>query len=245
MPAAPAAEPVPEVVAAVPAMPSVPAPVAAEPVSGGNVCPGCGASLVEGSLFCTACGTKVTPPAAPVYEEPQKSEPKKGLFSNKLLLLGATGVLVVISLVLIFCLAFGGDNPESVAVEAVEAAYEGDVETMIDLLPATFPEEYSDEIGDLAEELEEAYEYRMDELFDEYGDVDITVEAVYVQEFTKKQLRSKAERYEEDFNLVLEDAAEVMLLVVTESSTGEEGDIIEMEVVKIDGDWCLDIYEID
>lgn len=247
MPAAPAAEPAPvaPVVPPIPEAWSAPAPVAEEPVVAENVCAACGAPLVEGSLFCTACGTKVTPPAAPVCEAPKQSEPKKGLFSNKLLLLGATGVLVVISLVLILCLAFGGNSPESVAEDYVIAVCEGDVEAVLDLLPETFMEEYSDEIEDLAEELEESYEYRMDELMDEYGDYDLTVEAVYVQEFTKKQLRNKAERYEEEFDLVLEDAAEVKLLLVVEGETMEEGDIVELDVVQIDGDWCIDIFEID
>ena len=76
------------------------------------ICPKCNKQLEDGSLFCDACGEKIVAQQAPAVESAPAAAAKPALDVKKIAILGGAAVAVVLVLVLLGSLIFGGGKPD-------------------------------------------------------------------------------------------------------------------------------------
>ena len=217
-------------------------------------CTTCGAPLVEGNTFCTTCGTPVTAAAAPKKEK----KPRKPLLSfldklpvPRLFVYIGAGVLTTLILLAIILPIALSDSRKGTAEDFLEAYYECDVDNMLDEMPAEALSgignslSYNYSYSDLVDEMEERSESALEYYEQEYGDnCDIEVEAIFVYEYTNRDLRDMSDRYESYYGVEVEEAARVLMLVTVEGNSREYGDTSGITVVKIDGTWYVDIFRL-
>ena len=206
-------------------------------------CEKCGASLEEGTLFCTSCGAKVgeaAPAAAP--EAPAK---KKGLKpNNKLIGLIAGGVAALAVIILLVSLIFGR-SAKATAKQAVKATLKGDGKAIVNLLHKEMLEAYEDQLDmdkdDLIDQANDALEEELEELDDEIDDKwKVTYKVTKVKELSKKEVKELNESLEDnDIDLEVSKAAEVRLELTLKVDGEKEKDKIDISVIKVGGKWYL------
>lgn len=221
------------------------APVYEEPAKQPSVCSNCGTPLTEGSRYCIGCGKEIPEESDTVDSKPEKSGTSgKKSGSGKMIAIVTAGAVTLIALVIILVVALGGSDAEAVAEDFYTAIYEGDVDGVLALLP----EEVLDYERATTREITERVEYRCDWALeyceDEYGkDRDFEVESIHVNQFDRKKLRNKNESYEEKFDMEIEEAAEVIVLIVYEGEDTQFGETIDTTVVKVNGEWYIDVFD--
>ncbi len=76
------------------------------------ICPKCNKQLEDGTQVCDACGENLVPQAAPAQDAaPAAAEAKQALDIKKLAIIGAAAVAVIVLVILIGSLLFGGGEP--------------------------------------------------------------------------------------------------------------------------------------
>lgn len=229
-----------------------PEPVAEE-TAAPNLCPHCGATLAEDSAFCVICGNAVGV-VAPVVETPVRTrapkEPGTSFFdklpiSKNLAIFGGAGVLAVILLVVILCIALSG-GAESVAVDYWEAKLEGDVDAVIELideelLDACYGKKST--YNRAVETLEDSMENLQKSAKKNYGkNWDYSVEAVYVNELYGDDLDDLIEEVEKSYDTEIEEAVDVIVLIEYQGDEGDHAVTKTVTVYKVNGGWTLDPY---
>ena len=226
-----------------------PEPVAEE-AAAPNLCPHCGATLAEDSAFCVICGNAVGV-AAPVVETPVRTrtprEPGTSFFdklpiSKNLAIFGGAGVLAVILLVVILCIALSG-GAESVAVDYMEAYLEGNVDAVVELIDEDLMDGWFEKKSvrnSAIETLEKSMESYQKSIKKTYGKGwDYSVEAIYVNELFEDDLEELVDDVDQHCDMELEEAVNVILLIEFEGNEGNHAVTKTVTVYKVNGEWSL------
>lgn len=207
-----------------------------------SFCGNCGTTIPEGSPFCPTCGAPAPAPA------PAQGGNKFDL--KKIIIAGVAVVLVVVLCIVLFSSCGGGggaSSPEKVVDKFLTAAYKDfDAEATFKCM---MPEDIIDEQMEKEDmEPDEAYEEFQDKLDDlkeafEDNDVKISWEIGDVDELDKDDIKDIQEIYEDqmDLDIEIEDAATVEVELIAEADGDENSMDMDWSVVKIDGDWYVDV----
>lgn len=197
-----------------------------------NFCGNCGTNIPEGSPFCPTCGA---PAPAP---ENQPAGGKK-MDIKKLIIAGVAVVVAVVLCIVLFTSCSSG--PEKVVDKALSAVYEDfDAEALIDCMHEDIIDEMCEQADMDKDEIVEKMQDMLDEMKDAAEDDEITVEweITEVDDMKKSELKDIQELYEDEFDLEVTDGKVVEVeLTVYEDGDEEDDSDMELEVVKIDGEW--------
>ncbi len=202
-------------------------------------CGNCGTQNPDNAPFCTGCGAKlneapVAPASAPEFTPEPTRKSRKGLFIG----IGAAVVAIAVALILIFTLGGGkggAKTAEDVVEEYIKAAEEVDGEAIMDLIHENILEkEFSDE--DEREEAIEEFEKGLGEIMEM---CEIQFEIGDSESLDGDDLEDLQEEYEEDYDLEVEDAEYIEVIMTIEVYGYEQTQTNELLVIKVDGKWYL------
>ena len=214
-----------------------------------KVCKNCNAVVDDDSRFCIQCGSNefiVSEAPQQDYAPVPKKKSNKKLFA---LIGGAIAVVLVAVLLFVF---LGGKSYENAINVMLEARYEGNFDNIDELIPEFVLEKKGIEIDDLRERIEEDWQENKYYIYKSYGeDFEVTMEVLMEKEVPEKNLKKAAKFLNEWYGVEEDDvskAYEVICLLTIEGEKAVDAASIEMEVIKIDGDWYLaefsDDYEV-
>lgn len=199
-----------------------------------NFCGNCGTNIPEGSPFCPTCGA---PAPAP---ENQPAGGKK-MDIKKLIIAGVAVVVAVVLCIVLFTSCSSG--PEKVVDDYLTAMFkEFNVEEAMETcLHEDVIEEAKDQAGDsydmMIDALQEQFDDIEEAMEEEDGSIDWDIKEV--DDMKKSKLEDYEEMYEDEFDLEVTDGKIVEVEVVFSSDDDEKEEDIELEVIKVDGDWYI------
>lgn len=216
-------------------------------------CKICGAALPENAKFCGKCGAKFGAVPAPIEPKPMPVQPR----SKKPLIIAVAVILALITIGLVIFLCSDDDDrdskrskksndAESVAEEYVNIVFcgDGDANDLIELFHPDVVSIVLDDLGvskkariaDINDYLDEMQE----ELEDE--DVEITeVEVRSVKDLSDDEFEDLEEYYDDAFDLTIDEAKFVKIRIYADVDGEEDTENEDLIVVKIDGDYYLDV----
>lgn len=207
-------------------------------------CGKCGTNIPEGGVVCPACGT---PTGAAPAQGASKKAPNKGL------LVAIVGVVAVIALVVILIASCGGNDPESMAEDYVNALLSGDGQDIYDAMNKDALLDIAVEVGEVDEDeaqetkeeaienMDDVAEWRQEYMESLYGDDwSYELEVTKVKEMKASDLRD----YEDDINeddtdIEVEEGAYVTVKVTFEGEDDDGSDKYTVTLIKIDGEWMI------
>ena len=205
-------------------------------------CGKCGNNVPDGAVVCPACGSPTGAAPAPGAKKP-----------NKNLIAGIVGVVVVIALVIVLISSCGGNDPESMAIDFVEAMCDGNGEDVWDacnmdayldlFIEAGEFDEYDpyDYIDEVIENCDQLCEWFQDGCEEAYGrDWSYDVVVYRPKELSKSDLRSFENRVNgEDTDFEVTEGLSVTVKI-TISGDGDDGtEKMTFEFYKVDGEWII------
>lgn len=211
-------------------------------------CGNCGSQNPDGAANCSVCGAPLTP------DQP----PKKAGFDlasmdrNKLIGFCVIAAVVLVALILVLVLIFGGRSDTATLKQYVKAAYDMDAKKIVNLYPDVLikvnAEEEDISKKESKEELIDDLQDDLQDLSDRYDDIDfdeiksLKVEIRKEDKATKKEVREANERFEDEYDMSLN--AKEMKQVEIKITGKYDGDKFSIRVsnivmVKIGGSWYL------
>lgn len=231
-------------------------------------CGKCGMKNSDNAMFCSGCGAELNSAqmagnnpaqmygnnptqmhgnnqAATVMRNPAYAASPDGKNRKKSIILIAAIAVIAIALVAV---VFGGRSYEKTIDKYVEATYEGDVETILELIPkkamlyALEDEGYHyDELDEFIEDASEEMEYQLDRVKDYIGDNwKITHEIVYVEDILGDDLEYLQDDYEE-LDIDVSAAKNVKVGITIKVGEDEYSNSMHVSVIKVGRSWYLDL----
>ena len=206
-------------------------------------CGNCGAAMADDAAVCGNCGTAFVEEAAPA------AKVKVGNFSlDKKFLpaIGAAAVALILVIVLLISLIFGGGYKKAID-NYLAVNFDGKVSKIDDLAPKAYWEWYEDEndesIKDIKEEFEDEWDDRKDNLEDEYGKrVRVSYKIKDKDKLSKKKLDKIAEALNDQYDIrenSVKKAYKLELELKIKGSEDDDEDDVELTAVKIGAKWYL------
>lgn len=211
-------------------------------------CGNCGSQNPDGLTKCAVCG-------APLAEEKKAGEAGKldlkSTDKNKLVGYGVIAAVALVVVILLIVL-FSGRSDTSALKQYVKASFDLDGKKIVNLTPKLLVEVYADQEdiskGDAKDELIEDMENTLEDLDDEYDDIDfdevksIKVEIRKEDEYSKKQVRDFNENFEDLYDFELKaKAVKTVEIKVSGKYDGDKFDFkgVSVMLVKIGGSWYI------
>lgn len=223
-------------------------------------CGKCGMKNHDNAMFCSGCGAELNRAqmagnnSAPMYgnnpapmygNNPAYAASPDGKNRKKSIILIAAIAVIAIAFVAV---VFGGRSYKKTIDKYVEASYEGDVETILELLPkkvmvyALEDEGYDyDELDEFIEDASEELEYQLDRIKKYLGDNwKVTHKIVDVEDVIGDDLEYLQDDYEE-LDVKVSAAKNVEVDITIKIGNEEYTDSMYVSVIKVGRSWYLDI----
>lgn len=211
-------------------------------------CKTCGTNNPDNVRFCKECG-EVMNPRIPATGKTSGTHPKFG-FSKKCVLTAiAAVVIVVFAIVLLGGGKRGQATYKSVVNQLVKSAYKtADAEDFFELIPDAVidysieDEDYYD-LDEMVDDFQYELDYLHDYLYENLGrNWSVSSKIVDVQDFTDRELRELNRDYKDVLETDIEiSAAKVVEVELTiKGDDLEQSNVMEINVIKINGKWYLD-----
>ena len=216
----------------------------------------CGAKNEPGATFCGACGAPLNAAkaegASAVYGEPVTGGAAAAVQDggrHKKIGIAATAVVAVVAVLGIFAL-FGGRRDEMETAEQLfDAVMEADTDALMELIPPKVVDFVVEEAGytekEYARQLENSLTGELSLVADALeflGDsVEISYEAVDAEEESLDELSYLQERYEEEFDMEIDNAKSVEVELRIEGFGQSETQTVWIPVIQMGSDWYLNV----
>lgn len=218
-------------------------------------CGNCGANLSEGSVFCPACGSKVTG-EGPEFSFGSKAPEKKTGGNYRMIgivVVAVLAVFVAVIGVLVFGI-FGGRSEEKVVKSYVEGSFKPDAELILSLMPKQVRDKAVEELEkeeylwgeeEVADYLNEQLQSYIDQVDAQLGDGwNYSYEIVEEEDYDQSRLRNLKVQYREmGVEEFTADAAKEIKVEIAVESADKETSVtrnLYVTVVKIGRSWYLD-----
>ena len=162
-------------------------------------CRNCGTQNQDGAGFCCSCGAPLSSggPAGGGAAAKAKNINVK--------LIGIVAAVVVVLFVAFKLLFGGGGGPEKSATKFVDSIFKGDGKAIVNMIPDKVVEEIMDEEDmtkkEMIEELNDGLEYIKDDMDDMYDKWSVKCKVLDTEDFSKRELRDLADRYEDSYDI--------------------------------------------
>lgn len=208
-------------------------------------CGKCGAQNPDGSAFCSECGAPLTDTSAPA---PSGGAAAAAVDKHKLIGIAVVGVAVLVLIIVIIALC-SGRGAKSTAKSFMEAAFDGDGEDVVDLLPKGVIKDYANRMGMKEKEakkaLADSYEDQFDSISEMMESMKITVKVSGEEEYSESQLEDIKASFS-SIGVKVKDA-KIMKVTLTLKHGGDKYELkspVDVPVVKVGGSWYLDNREL-
>lgn len=207
-------------------------------------CGNCGAKLPEGVSFCTKCGEKIfSAPTATSGATPQTENTQAKNY--KAIGMGAVAVVLVLVIILASAL-FGKSGYEKTIDNLFDAVHEGNTEEILELFPEPLMNQMTALLGSDYTAFYEELDEGLSEFTEIYGeDWDISYEIIGVEDVVlDEQNWNEMTSVYVFMGIEVEEAKTVEVEAAITTENEEEVATLEIPLIKIDGDWYLDIVEM-
>lgn len=213
-------------------------------------CGRCGTQNADSSAFCSECGAplKSAAPVSPSVRPMRPSGMPTGNNNRKIGMIAVAAAAVVV-LAVVLVIFVGGRSYKSTVNKFVKAAFSADGKTMLSLLPDEVVEAACEEENmtrrEAIEYLSEEFEDGIGSITSYYDDWKCSCEILDTEDYSRRELRSLQEDYDDEFGIDVKDAKTVTVEIVV-TADGDElySETTDLVVIKIGRSWYIDMYWI-
>lgn len=207
-------------------------------------CGKCGAKNNEGAIFCYKCGK-------PLNDEQKEVEnvAADAKTNNRNRNVGIIVVAVIVATVLIgIFYLFGGRSYKTTVKKFLEASMNGDVKTILKLIPEDLIEELQEEKGlnknELVSEMQERMQEEMDTLNNNLGDNwKVTYDIQKVKDVSDKDLKEIKKDYKE-YDVDVTAAKNIEVKCTVKWKDNKNTNTANISVIKVGRNWYIDASNI-
>lgn len=205
-------------------------------------CRNCGTQNQDGAGFCCSCGAPLSSggPAGGGAAAKAKNINVK--------LIGIVAAVVVVLFVAFKLLFGGGGGPEKSATKFVDSIFKGDGKAIVNMLPDKVIEEIMDEEDmtkkEMIEELNDYLEDKKDDMDDRYDKWSVKCKVLDTEDFSKRELRNLADRYEDSYDIDVKAAKTVSVKATLKADGETDSNTMDIVMVKIGSKWYVDYNSV-
>lgn len=205
-------------------------------------CRNCGTQNQDGAGFCCSCGAPLSSggPAGGGAAAKAKNINVK--------LIGIVAAVVVVLFVAFKLLFGGGGGPEKSATKFVDSIFKGDGKAIVNMIPDKVVEEIMDEEDmtkkEMIEELNDGLEYIKDDMDDMYDKWSVKCKVLDTEDFSKRELRDLADRYEDSYDIDVKAAKTVSVKATLKADGETDSNTMDIVMIKVGGKWYLEYNSI-
>lgn len=205
-------------------------------------CRNCGTQNQDGAGFCCSCGAPLSSggPAGGGAAAKAKNINVK--------LIGIVAAVVVVLFVAFKLLFGGGGGPEKSATKFVDSIFKGDGKAIVNMIPDKVIEEIMDEEDmtkkEMIEELNDGLEYIKDDMDDMYDKWSVKCKVLDTEDFSKRELRDLADRYEDSYDIDVKAAKTVSVKATLKADGETDSNTMDIVMIKVGGKWYLEYNSI-
>ncbi len=206
-------------------------------------CRNCGTQNQDGAGFCCSCGAPLSSggPAGGGAAAKAKNINVK--------LIGIVAAVVVVLFVAFKLLFGGGGGPEKSATKFVDSIFKGDGKAIVNMIPDKVIEEIMDEEDmtkkEMIEELNDGLEYIKDDMDDMYDKWSVKCKVLDTEDFSKRELRNLADRYEDSYDIDVKAAKTVSVKATLKADGETDSNTMDIVMIKVGGKWYLEYSSIN
>ncbi len=206
-------------------------------------CRNCGTQNQDGAGFCCSCGAPLSSggPAGGGAAAKAKNINVK--------LIGIVAAVVVVLFVAFKLLFGGGGGPEKSATKFVDSIFKGDGKAIVNMIPDKVIEEIMDEEDmtkkEMIEELNDGLEYIKDDMDDMYDKWSVKCKVLDTEDFSKRELRDLADRYEDSYDIDVKAAKTVSVKATLKADGETDSNTMDIVMIKVGGKWYLEYSSIN
>lgn len=204
-------------------------------------CTNCGVHNPDDSSFCMECGVLLgNAPSAGSASGAIRS-------ANKNRTIGiATVSVVCLVVVIIAVFLFGGRGWKKTVRKFMEASLDADGEVILSLLPDEVIEAVCEEADMTERELAKYFTKKIEYSYDVYdidtSELDWSYEIIETEYYSKKELRSLQEDYEdEDIDITLKAGKTVTIELTVCYDDDENSTEVDIGLIKVGNSWYIDV----
>lgn len=206
-------------------------------------CRNCGTQNQDGAGFCCSCGAPLSSggPAGGGAAAKAKNINVK--------LIGIVAAVIVVLFVAFKLLFGGGGGPEKSATKFVDSIFKGDGKAIVNMIPDKVIEEIMDEEDmtkkEMIEELNDGLEYIKDDMDDMYDKWSVKCKVLDTEDFSKRELRDLADRYEDSYDIDVKAAKTVSVKATLKADGETDSNTMDIVMIKVGGKWYLEYSSIN
>ncbi len=206
-------------------------------------CRNCGTQNQDGAGFCCSCGAPLSSggPAGGGAAAKAKNINVK--------LIGIVAAVIVVLFVAFKLLFGGGGGPEKSATKFVDSIFKGDGKAIVNMIPDKVVEEIMDEEDmtkkEMIEELNDGLEYIKDDMDDMYDKWSVKCKVLDTEDFSKRELRDLADRYEDSYDIDVKAAKTVSVKATLKADGETDSNTMDIVMIKVGGKWYLEYSSIN
>ena len=206
-------------------------------------CRNCGTQNQDGAGFCCSCGAPLSSggPAGGGAAAKAKNINVK--------LIGIVAAVVVVLFVAFKLLFGGGGGPEKSETKFVDSIFKGDGKAIVNMIPDKVIEEIMDEEDmtkkEMIEELNDGLEYIKDDMDDMYDKWSVKCKVLDTEDFSKRELRDLADRYEDSYDIDVKAAKTVSVKATLKADGETDSNTMDIVMIKVGGKWYLEYSSIN
>ena len=191
-------------------------------------CRNCGTQNQDGAGFCCSCGAPLSSggPAGGGAAAKAKNINVK--------LIGIVAAVVVVLFVAFKLLFGGGGGPEKSATKFVDSIFKGDGKAIVNMIP-----------DKVIEELNDGLEYIKDDMDDMYDKWSVKCKVLDTEDFSKRELRDLADRYEDSYDIDVKAAKTVSVKATLKADGETDSNTMDIVMIKVGGKWYLEYSSIN
>lgn len=231
--------------------PAAPAPrTAAVPVTPGKTgfCGHCGSPLQAGCDACVACGRPVRSSQKPTPSGKSVKPEKKKSKAPVVILLTFALLLIASAVALILYLVMGGETPETVAEQYINAIMKADATAVVNMLPDSVRQDVLEAADYDEDEQADFCAEKADDMKQTLSDLNMVwgpgwtyeIQDVEAYDWDESGLAALCELYSRSYDLEVEDAVAVEVDIYFRGQLGNETRTERVCLVQMNDQWYLD-----
>ena len=214
-------------------------------------CEKCGEKIDSNMKFCPKCGTPVrgipeetihTPPVSSTKMNQNNKNRKTGII---------TVAVIAVAVIAAALFLFGGKSYKTVIKQFIDATFEADAKTMMELIPkgmveyALEEEGYEkDELDEMLDEIEEELQDSIDAMDSYMGeDWKVSYDILDTDDVTGDDLDEVKDTYKE-YDVKVSAAKNVEIELKIEWGEEEKSTTTKLSVIKVGRSWYLDLEDL-